>query len=144
PTALPPDPDGVAARLVAEIVDDDGPVEVAWRGDDRIGRRMVAVPAADPAATPDLGDGAVVLVTGGARGITATVASALGRASGARLVLVGSSPEPAAEDPRLADAPDAPALRKALVATGEHSSLADVEAAVRRVTADRQIRATLE
>ncbi len=40
----------------------------------------------------------VVLVTGGARGITAECALALGRAKGVRLVLVGSSPAPSGGD----------------------------------------------
>ena len=36
----------------------------------------------------------MILITGGAKGITAECARALGRASGATLVLVGSSPAP--------------------------------------------------
>ena len=145
PDTWPVDPDDLTAALVAELADDRGPVEVVWRDGRRRARRVVAreLDGEGDGDGLSLGDGAVVLVTGGARGITASVATALGAATGCRLVLVGSSPLPGPEDPRLAEAADAPALRQAIVGLGEVTSLPEVEATVRRTLADRQIRATL-
>ena len=61
----------------------------------------------------------VVLLTGGARGITARLAIALARSTGCCLELVGRSPLPdAPEDDDLAEAADAASLRRAFIARG--------------------------
>ncbi len=145
PGSWPVDPSELTAALLDELADTAGPVEVLWDGGARRARHVVArdIDGDGDGDGLALGDGAVVLVTGGARGITASVATALASTTGCRLVLVGSSPLPGPEDPRLAEAIDAPALRQAVVALGEVRALPEVEATVRRTLADRQIRATL-
>jgi NAD(P)-dependent dehydrogenase (short-subunit alcohol dehydrogenase family) len=85
----------------------------------------------------------VVLLTGGARGITAKVAVELARRTGCAVELVGRTPLPSGpEDPATAGAPDAPALRRALAAAGMRRP-ADVEARLTAVLAEREVRATL-
>ena len=87
----------------------------------------------------------VVLVTGGARGITARAAIELARRFGCRLELIGRTPL-TADDAHadLADALDARTLRQRLVARDGTESPASIEAKVRRILAEREIRATLE
>ena len=80
----------VAPRVIAEIMS-PGPVEVGWQR----GRRttVVAREAAPGKSAPiaGLARGSVWLVTGGARGVTAACARALGAKHGLNLVLVGST-----------------------------------------------------
>ncbi len=84
-----------------------------------------------------------MLLTGGARGITARVAIGLARATGCHLELIGRTPPPAAdEDPATAHARDQVALRRALIAEGIRVP-AEIEAAARRILAEREIRSTL-
>lgn len=65
-------------------------------GQRKIPRPRLASPVHDQPRRTRLGADDVVLVTGGAKGITAECALALGKESGARLVLVGSSPSESA------------------------------------------------
>lgn len=84
-------PEALADRLWAEAFSRDGLVEVAYRG----GRRyaLCGVPedlrSAPPADCLPAGNW---VVTGGARGVTAVVARALGQRFGLTLQLIGSSP----------------------------------------------------
>ncbi len=80
----------VAARVIAEV-ESAGPVEVGWQGASR--RTVIALAGVPRAAAPLAGiaRGSVWLVTGGARGVTAACARALGAKHGLNLVLVGST-----------------------------------------------------
>ncbi|HWF23366.1 MAG TPA: SDR family NAD(P)-dependent oxidoreductase, partial [Acidimicrobiales bacterium] len=91
----------------------------------------------------DLGPDSVVLLTGGARGITARLAVGLASTYGCSLELVGRSPLPGdPEDPEFAAAADATDLRRVLIARGEREPAA-VESSVARLLAAREIRANL-
>ncbi|WP_280494084.1 type I polyketide synthase [Nocardia asiatica] len=106
-------------------------------------RTVTAVrPLAEQEATVLTADD-VLLVTGGARGVTATCVLALAARSQARFVLLGRS-EPTAEPEWAAGAPDAelkPAAVRALAGTG--ATPRDIERAVSGVRATREIRQTL-
>ncbi|MGM0576637.1 MAG: SDR family NAD(P)-dependent oxidoreductase [Myxococcota bacterium] len=136
----------LADRIEAELGAEDDLLEVGWQGDRR--RRLAVVSAEHDGDSPgalDLGDGAVVLLTGGARGITARMAIAMARRSACTIELVGRSPLPEGdEDPAYGEAEDLPALRKLLATRGEHGSPREVEAAARRILREREMRATLE
>ena len=85
-----------------------------------------------------------MLLTGGARGITARVGLEFGRRYRCRVELVGRSPLPAGEeDADLRAAADGKAIRKALIARGTGMKPVEIEAACARVLAARAIRATL-
>jgi NAD(P)-dependent dehydrogenase (short-subunit alcohol dehydrogenase family) len=87
-----------------------------------------------------LGADSVLLLIGGARGITARAAIALA-ASGCRIELAGRTPWPA--EPGDEDLPgDAQGMRSALAARG--GSLVDIERRVRTVLAQREIARTLD
>jgi NAD(P)-dependent dehydrogenase (short-subunit alcohol dehydrogenase family) len=144
--AAPAD-DAVAAVLAALDSSDESAVVVA--GARSSGRRVpVLVPAPADARQPSaaLGADAVVLLTGGARGITAEASLALAEAYRPTLVLVGRT--------RLVDEPvetegvEEPGdLRAAMTAHLRSSSATVTPATVERALADlragREVRATL-
>ncbi|MGB5349650.1 MAG: type I polyketide synthase [Polyangiales bacterium] len=89
-------PARVAETLVAELADERAFASARY---DAKGRRLIGKPrlqsrAAYSARANSIGADDVVLVTGGAKGITARCALALARETGATMVLVGSSPMP--------------------------------------------------
>ncbi|WP_308296949.1 SDR family NAD(P)-dependent oxidoreductase [Streptomyces sp. ISL-44] len=135
----------VAAQLLAELSCDaaDGPASVGYTAEGtRVTRRPVPAPLAPAGDAPPLGPGSVVLLTGGARGITARTALALARATGCHVELLGRTPEPPAEPDEFGQATDRVALRAALIATGLRTP-AEIEAAASRILAEREVRATL-
>lgn len=102
-----------------------------------------AGPGAAEAAAIGLDRDSVVLLIGGARGITARFAGTLALAAGCRIELAGRTAytgEP--EDPALDGLTDAPALRRALAESGE--PLSEVERQVRAVLARREIAQTMD
>ncbi|MEU7554992.1 SDR family NAD(P)-dependent oxidoreductase [Streptomyces sp. NPDC044571] len=140
------DPEQVAAQLLAELADPGGaPSSVGYTADGtRVTRRPVPAPLPDTAAVGPLPLDArsVVLLTGGARGITARTALALARRTGCHVELLGRTPEPPAEPDRFAHATDRVALRAALIGAGLRTP-AEIESAASRVLAEREVRATL-
>ena len=100
---MPEQAAGMVDRITADVAATSGFSEVHY---DAAGDRSVPVLAARPragesvrgapTAHQSLGDGDVVLVTGGGKGITAECALALGRRTGARIAILGRS-DPAAD-----------------------------------------------
>ncbi|MFI6823422.1 SDR family NAD(P)-dependent oxidoreductase [Micromonospora sp. NPDC050187] len=85
----------------------------------------------------------VVVLVGGARGITSWFARALATAAGCRIELVGRTPLPEGpQDPALAAATDAVALRAALAGQGAGSP-ATIAHAAQAILAGREVEATL-
>ncbi|MER8095687.1 SDR family NAD(P)-dependent oxidoreductase [Streptomyces goshikiensis] len=139
------DPRQTALRLIAELASDagEGIASVGYTAEGtRVTRRPVPAPLPDGPGGPPLGPGSVVLLTGGARGITARAALALARATGCHVELVGRTPEPPPGEDAFAQARDLVALRAALIAAGLRTP-AEIEAAAHRVLAEREVRATL-
>ncbi|MFE9633621.1 SDR family NAD(P)-dependent oxidoreductase [Streptomyces sp. NPDC006463] len=149
------DPERIAAQLLAELScpPADGPASVGYTAEGtRVALGAVSAPLAPASADgpdgpegpegPPLGPGSVVLLTGGARGITARTALALARATGCHVELVGRTPEPGPGGDEFAQARDRVALRAALIATGLRTP-AEIEAAASRILAEREVRATL-
>ncbi|MEY9944787.1 SDR family NAD(P)-dependent oxidoreductase, partial [Kitasatospora sp. GAS1066B] len=105
-----------------------------------------AGPAGDgvaEAAALGLDQDAVVLLVGGARGITARFAAGLAAAGRCRLELLGrTAPPEGPEDPLTAAARDRGALRAVLARQGV--PLPEVDAAASRLLAAREVAATLE
>ncbi|MDB5592196.1 SDR family NAD(P)-dependent oxidoreductase, partial [Enterovirga sp.] len=137
-------------RLLAEVSIPDGATEVGYLGPRRVTWEPVfqALPKG-PEAAPLLDEGATVLITGGARGITGTIAVELARRYQATLIITGRSAEPGeSEDPDLAAARSAAEIKACLIARrqrdGQPVSLAAVEAEFSRVTMDREMRANLQ
>ncbi len=138
----------VAKTLVDEALS-DGPSVV---GHDNAGRFTIeprpaelpsiaysgAGPGGGELAALGLGPDSVVLLVGGARGITAHAAVAFA-ASGARIALAGRTPWPGEPD----DLPADPTAMRAVLA-GRGGSVADIERRVRTVLAQREIGRTVD
>ena len=143
------EPRGQADRLVAEALANDGWSEVGYRSGSRV--RLVAVPGRLDRSGPvrlDLEPGAPVVVTGGARGITAAVALELARAWRPTLLLIGRSALPAeAEDAATAGIEATADLKAALLEQlrrgGAGVKPADLDRAYQTVRQGREIRANL-
>jgi acyl transferase domain-containing protein/NADP-dependent 3-hydroxy acid dehydrogenase YdfG len=136
-------PRAIAAQLLAELTDPDGPPVTGYQAGTRTGLAIRETPAPGT-DVPDLKDGGVVLLTGGARGITANIALALARATGCHVELLGRSAAPAnAADPELDAAPDQAALRSVLIGRGLPNPR-EIEAETARILADREMRATFD
>ena len=138
--------EAAVGNVIAELTIPDGPVVVGYRSGERItveAHEEEAPSGGTVSVSPGLDRESVVLLTGGARGITARLAVSLARSTGCSLELVGRSPLPdAPEDDDLRDAADEPSLRRALIGRGMRVP-AEIEAACSRVLADREIRQTL-
>jgi acyl transferase domain-containing protein/NAD(P)H-dependent flavin oxidoreductase YrpB (nitropropane dioxygenase family)/acyl carrier protein len=129
-----------AATLHRELHADDQHTEIGYIAGVR--SSLEVIPAEIPIGEVDLDASSIVLVTGGARGITAKVAIALAQRYGCKIELCGRSIQPGPEDLKLAGADDARALRGVLAKLGGTPAI--IEARVARVLADREIRATLK
>jgi acyl transferase domain-containing protein/NAD(P)H-dependent flavin oxidoreductase YrpB (nitropropane dioxygenase family) len=137
-----------AAQLFAELGDADGPVEIGYHGGRRVTLECVPAPLEGvEAGLAPLGPDATVLLTGGARGITAACALELARRHRPNLVLVGRSAPPGEEPAATAALTDPARIKAALIARlrgeGRPVAPAAVESAYQRLLQDREIRANL-
>lgn len=142
------DPEVPATRLVeqllAELGDPDGPLEVGRDGDDRVTWQVEPGPLDAETPAVELGPTDTVLVTGGARGITAKIATEIATRYRSRLVLVGSSPAPG-EEPADTSGLTTPAeIKAALLKRTPGAKPAAVEAEFKRLVKDREIRGNLD
>ena len=135
----------LADRLVDELIFGGVEREVGLRADGQR-LRLEAQPVHEPDGELILDAGDVVVVSGGARGVTAACVIALAKESKARFLLLGRTAlteEPAALNGITADA----ALKSALLgiwkAEGRAFKPADLGRAVKKVLAIREIEATL-
>jgi acyl transferase domain-containing protein/NAD(P)H-dependent flavin oxidoreductase YrpB (nitropropane dioxygenase family)/NAD(P)-dependent dehydrogenase (short-subunit alcohol dehydrogenase family) len=132
----------IATAIVAELTTVDGPVVVGHA----LGKRhAIELGTAELVATSELAldEDSVVLLTGGARGITALAAIALAERTGCRIELIGRTPLPRGpEDPRTAQAMDEPALRRALAGQGLRDR-DEIARQARTLLAEREIRRTM-
>ncbi|MEV7096215.1 SDR family NAD(P)-dependent oxidoreductase [Amycolatopsis sp. NPDC051045] len=148
-------PEAQAAAFVAELSTVDREPVVRREGGHRKGFRLTeqglgplgssgAGPAGDGAAEAaaiGLDRDSVVLLVGGAKGITARFAVTLAGAARCRIELLGRTPVPTAQDeyPQARTAKD---LRTALIGAGLKSP-AEIERTVRRIQGEREVRQTL-
>lgn len=140
--------DRMADIVLREMLTRSEEFEVGYPG----GRRTVFTPRAEPiepaGGPPDLlpEPGWVILVTGGAHGVTAGLARRIG-AEGVRMVVVGRSAAPAEEDPALASLGDAAGLRRRLLeearSAGSTATPAQIEQRVQAVLKARAMRENL-
>ena len=138
------EPVHIAGYLLAELLTRHAPTAVGYTAGERVTLRLAPTPLGSGAVgEPRLGPDSVVLLTGGARGITAQVAIGLAQAGAGHLELVGRTPPPVGdEDPATAAAADRVALRRVLARAGNRTP-AEIEVATSRILAEREIRATL-
>ena len=131
----------VAQRLLQEL-SQPGPLEVGLTAQQRVTLES-PLEELQPAA-PLFQKGEVVLVTGGARGVTAATAVALAQAQQPTLVLLGRSPLPQ-EEPAWARGVAEAGLKKAILANefAGKASPKEVEARFKALLAQREVHGTL-
>ncbi|MEL6178989.1 MAG: acyltransferase domain-containing protein, partial [Myxococcota bacterium] len=129
----------MASQAVQCLVADASTVEMGIAADGRWGC-VAVVPASIPRARePFWGSEDRVVLSGGARGVTAAVAQAIA-ATGAELVLLGRSPLPEPEPEALKGLVDEAALKRALLAQADGPlSPQALGQQYRRLMADREI-----
>jgi acyl transferase domain-containing protein/NAD(P)H-dependent flavin oxidoreductase YrpB (nitropropane dioxygenase family) len=143
-------PPEAAQAIVQECGAADGLVEIGYHGTTR--RTLAVVPTELPrrsaSAAPPLDEHSLLLVTGGARGITALASQSLARQYRPRLVLVGRAALPSEQEaPATASLSGARALKEALLAdarrAGQAPALPAIEAAYQKLLREREMRSTL-
>ncbi|MEC9408377.1 MAG: SDR family NAD(P)-dependent oxidoreductase [Pseudomonadota bacterium] len=139
--------EAMASRALAEVASRDPAFEAGYQAGERLDFGTLPAPDdIEPSAAVEPAADWVTVVTGGARGITAAVVERL-VVPGMRLVLLGRSPLPAAEDAALAAIDDADlqaaVIRQAKTA-GTPAKPADIQRQVSRLLADREIRRNLQ
>jgi acyl transferase domain-containing protein len=139
-------PETAAEHLLHELAAAGGPVEIGYRDGERTQLTLAPAPLEHPEAEP-LDTDSVLLVTGGARGITAEVALSLAERYRPGLVLVGRTPPGEEEDPETAALSDPRDLRGALIERrrrdGAEVTPALVEEDCRRLLRGREVRENL-
>jgi len=134
------DADAIANAIIRELCS-DGPLEVGLDAARRYGVETAVLPATPAALRLAAGD--VVVISGGARGVTAEAAFALAESARPTLVLLGRSPEPLPEPPWLAALVDEADIKRALLKHAfdgrKRPDPAELEAEYRRRIANRQI-----
>ena len=134
------DPGETAAAVVREILN-PGPIEIGLAAGPRC--TLTLKSDSHPAGRLNLNPGDVVVISGGARGITAAAAQKLAAHSRhLRLILLGRSPQPAVEPPWLASLTDEAVIKRALLAhefRGRIPSPVEIEAAFKARMANREI-----
>ncbi|WP_209639797.1 type I polyketide synthase [Kibdelosporangium banguiense] len=137
----------IAEDIVRELLAGGPTLEVGLRADGTRTTVEVAEARAEPVGTPRIRPESVIVVTGGARGVTAASLRALAEACRPRFVLIGRTPlmdEPAA----LQGVTDDASLKQIVTAlerrrTGRTPTPAEVGSLVAAAEAAREIRDTL-
>ncbi|WP_422931056.1 SDR family NAD(P)-dependent oxidoreductase [Singulisphaera sp. PoT] len=140
----------LATRLYQEIGADDHHSEVGYRDEERV--VLKAIPTELPKGRSSnliLPEGAPILVTGGARGITAAVVGDLAKRWKPTLLIVGSSPPPSEVEDRATSRFEGGAELKAALhrrasSQGKTIGPAELERAYQELRREREIRANLE
>jgi malonyl CoA-acyl carrier protein transacylase len=137
--------DDIARAIVAELFCGGDTLDVGLGAD---GARRVshALPSPAAEAGPALAPGSVVVASGGARGVTAACLIELARSASPHIVMLGRT-ELADEPSHCEGIADAAELARALIAQAQQSGSvpppAEINAAVRAITSNREVRATL-
>ncbi|CAN5414350.1 hypothetical protein BH10CYA1_BH10CYA1_01840 [soil metagenome] len=142
-------PETVADILVKELANKDPYVETGYDDNNRYAIESFAASLEDAERnTIKLDSSKVVLITGGARGITAELALELAGKYQPKLILVGRLPEPPAEEaPATAGLESTKEIKAAIMeqlkAEGKAVNIAGVETVYQRLLKEREVRDTL-
>jgi acyl transferase domain-containing protein/NAD(P)-dependent dehydrogenase (short-subunit alcohol dehydrogenase family) len=133
------------ANAITEEMFLDGPVEVGLSPKQKVTLSITGSSIGNHRPAPLIGKNDVVLVTGGARGVTAEVAMALAQIVHPTLVLFGRSTESTAEPDWLIPLKEESEIKKAILAHSSGSlSPRELQEHYHRVTAQREIQKTLK
>lgn len=133
----------IAQRLVAYIRN-RAPLEIGINSEGDVALETVSKPVPEEQA-PSFEKNAVMVVTGGARGVTSAVSLALSRSLNPKLVLLGRSSQPEEIEPEWSRGlTDVAAIKRAVIErAGKKLSPKEVNREYERVLADREMRNNL-
>lgn len=144
----------IAKAVVAELANPDPSVkvEIGLDSDQAYASRHVLELLSSPyqpgqKISLDLNHGEVVVVTGGARGITASAVQALAKHSDSTLILLGTSPDPSPEPKWLETLDEEAVIKKAVLENelgANNTSPVMLEKAYKKHMANREISRNLE
>ncbi len=139
----------MAARLADEVFAVDGWAEVGYDRGRRVRLRTVESRLARTDPAIDLEPGEPVVITGGARGITALVAAELARAWRPTLLIVGTTPEPSGTETGetvglSSESEIKAALHARLRREGQPSGPAEIEVRYQALRRAREVRENLD
>ncbi|MBW2707742.1 MAG: SDR family NAD(P)-dependent oxidoreductase [Deltaproteobacteria bacterium] len=140
------DTEKTAAAIVSEIFR-AGPIERGLAGDHRLALQLRSSPLQnrEKRAVPMLDHDDVVLVSGGARGVTAEVAAAVAQAYRPVMILLGRSPGPEDESDMFEHLETESEIKRAIMAGGSRDMTPKaLEHAFRKVIANREITRNME
>ena len=138
------DPLESASTIVSEMFK-TGPVERGLAKDHRITLKLIPGPLQTVEEGILLDPDDVVIISGGARGITAEVAAAVARAWTPVIILLGRSPVPGEGSGLFEHLKTESEIKRAIMAAGSGNMTPKaLEKAFRKVTADREINDTLK
>jgi len=142
-------PEMMARCILREMAWKNGELEILYRGETRIVLRADLAPLdVTRQAAIEIAPDWVILITGGATGITAAVSLEMARNYQPTLVLAGIETWPGdTEDPATAGIDDPAAVKKALIEQFKQKgdfSLGEVEAAFNRLMRDREMRRNVD
>ncbi len=133
-----------AAFAIVEEMRSAGPIEVGLSPRGRFQVQLVPTPFSTVEQKPPLERGDVVVITGGARGVTAETAVALARAFAPTLVLLGRSTAPTPEPAWLAPLAHETEIKRALLTQlNGQATPREMGERYQALTANREILATL-
>ncbi len=141
--------ENIAAQLLDEIFVSDGYPEIGYEGDRRIRLRSVISPLSFGQPGLELYPGEPVLISGGARGITALVAAELARTWRPTLLMLGTTPLPSGSESAdtaglTGEAEIKSALHARLRHQGQSPSPAQIESSYQSLVRAREVRENLE
>jgi NAD(P)-dependent dehydrogenase (short-subunit alcohol dehydrogenase family) len=129
----------IASAIVKEVMS-PGPIEIGLDSDYRCTLSLKTEP--HPVGSINLNQNDVVVISGGARGVTAAAALELARHTGIKLVLLGRSPEPFSEPDWLSALESEADIKKALLDNeyrDKTATPAEVEKTYKNYMANREI-----
>ena len=134
-----PSNQALATRLVAELLD-EGPVEVGVTPQGCYALETREMPPNRPLQDRPISPGDLIVISGGARGVTAEAAFAIAQAWQPRLAILGRSPEPVSEPEWLARLTNEGDLRQGLISRGTAGTTPKAIAAeTQRILSGREI-----
>ena len=132
-----------AAALAGAILG-DGPDELGLRADGQTTPRLEPQPPDAAVGTPPIAPGDLVVVTGGARGVTAEAALALATAWRPSLLILGRTPGPTPEPAWLSTLADEATIKRSLMERANgHATPRRLGDQFRALTANREVAAAL-
>jgi len=137
----------IAKAVVAELLNSGlkGPVEIGLDSGSRFTLELKSSPY--PQGEINLNPGDVVVITGGARGVTASAACALAKRAKPTIVLMGRSPHPTPDPEWLAAIDDQAAIKKAILEnefSNNNITPVQLEKAFKKHMANREIMKNLD